>query len=177
MWYMYYCKIFTTIRLVNTFFMSHNYHFVVMVRTLKLYFHSNFPLYNNVVNLALRPVWTCLSLSLHYSCPRIIARLWWQLVKQTERGMTERLCFTETGQETSLPPGAAFSSSFSSGCGGASQCSWDAGRRRKKAGIQDMSVHTDKEGDTNRKADGSSWPRLKHDPQWSGSTRTGPAGL
>ena len=33
-----YCKMFTTIGLVNTSFISHNYHFVVvMVRTFKIY--------------------------------------------------------------------------------------------------------------------------------------------
>ena len=42
----------TTIRLVNTSFTSHNYHFVVVVvkvRILKFYSHSNFQVYNTVV--------------------------------------------------------------------------------------------------------------------------------
>ena len=44
-----YCKIFTTIRLVNTFFTSHNHHLIaVMVRTLKQYSHSNFQVYRTV---------------------------------------------------------------------------------------------------------------------------------
>lgn len=38
---------FTTLSLVDTSFTSHNYHFVVvvMVRTLKIYSHSNFQVY------------------------------------------------------------------------------------------------------------------------------------
>lgn len=45
-----YLKIFTTIKLVNTFFTSHNYLFVVaaMMRALKLSFHSNCQFYNTV---------------------------------------------------------------------------------------------------------------------------------
>ena len=44
-----YCKIFTTIRLVNTFFTSHNHHLIaVMVRALKQYSHSNFQEYRTV---------------------------------------------------------------------------------------------------------------------------------
>lgn len=40
-----YCEVFTIIRLINTFFTSHKYHFVggvLIVKTLKLYSHSNF---------------------------------------------------------------------------------------------------------------------------------------
>ena len=44
---------YTTIRLVNTSFTSHNYHFVVIVvvkvRILKFYSHINFQVYNTVV--------------------------------------------------------------------------------------------------------------------------------
>lgn len=44
-----YCKIFTTIRLVNTFFTAHNHHLIaVKVRTLKQYSPSNFQVYRTV---------------------------------------------------------------------------------------------------------------------------------
>ena len=36
-------------RLVNVSFTSHNYHFVVMMKALKLYSNSNFQLYNIVL--------------------------------------------------------------------------------------------------------------------------------
>ena len=42
-----YCEVFTT--LINTSFTSHNYHFVVTVRTLKLYAHSNLQICNIVL--------------------------------------------------------------------------------------------------------------------------------
>ena len=35
------CKMVTTVRLVNTSFMSHNFHVIVMVRTLKHYLKKN----------------------------------------------------------------------------------------------------------------------------------------
>ena len=48
-----YWEVFPTIRLVNTSFTPHNYHFVivvfVMVRTLRLYSHSIFQVYNVVL--------------------------------------------------------------------------------------------------------------------------------
>lgn len=48
-WYIMYCEMFTTTRFVNTVCTSNNYHFVVvMVRKLRLYCHSNSPMYNTV---------------------------------------------------------------------------------------------------------------------------------
>lgn len=46
-----YWEMFTTVRLVNTSFTSHNYHFVVvvMVRTLKFYSQNSFQVYNTVL--------------------------------------------------------------------------------------------------------------------------------
>lgn len=44
--HIYIVKCFTIIRLINISFASHNYHFVVKVITLKLYFHSNVQIYN-----------------------------------------------------------------------------------------------------------------------------------
>lgn len=44
------CKMFTTIRSVNTFLTCYNYHFVlVMVRMSKIHFHSNSQVYNVVL--------------------------------------------------------------------------------------------------------------------------------
>lgn len=44
-----YCKLFTTIQLLNALFTSHNYHFVVVVMV-NLYFQNNFRLKYSMVN-------------------------------------------------------------------------------------------------------------------------------
>ena len=39
----------TTVALANTPIMSHNYHFFSVMRTFKVYSHSNFQVYNRVL--------------------------------------------------------------------------------------------------------------------------------
>lgn len=46
---MYIAKYFTTVRLVNIPSTTHNYHFVVVVRSLKPYSPSEFQVYNRVL--------------------------------------------------------------------------------------------------------------------------------
>lgn len=47
-WYTYKCETVTTIVLTKTS-MSHNYHFFLVVRTLIIYSHGNFQIYNTVL--------------------------------------------------------------------------------------------------------------------------------
>ena len=50
LWFRIHCEIFTTIRWVNPSVNSHSYNFFVcIVRAFKIYFHSNFQVYNTVL--------------------------------------------------------------------------------------------------------------------------------